>query len=337
MGWKGTVRSIGAAVRAAERDAKRRQRELEKRQKQYERMQELEQAAYEVEVYENHIEIIQSLHKECSDPISWENIAKSHEPKRPENSRKHEKAARSKAENYKPGFIDRLFKREEKKEKRLEENISRAIEEDEAEHKASVSSWEKKQNDWKESVELAQLLLNGDKEAKIKAIKDLDPFSEISILGSSLSISVSDESIVEVTIHIHGDDIVPSEVKSLLKSGRLSVKKMPKGQFNEIYQDYVCSCALRVANELFSAIPDNIVVVTAVDELLNTKTGHLEKSPILSVCMSRSTLESLNMDSIDPSDSMSNFIHNMSFKRTKGFEAVSLVEPGLLKSAKSSS
>jgi hypothetical protein len=28
MGWKGTVRVIGAAIRAAERDAKRRQREL---------------------------------------------------------------------------------------------------------------------------------------------------------------------------------------------------------------------------------------------------------------------------------------------------------------------
>ena len=233
MGWKGTVRSIGAAVRAAERDAKRRQRELEKQQKHYEKMQELEQAAYEVEVYENHIEIIQSVHTERSDPIDWKNIATSQEPKKPENSKKHEKAARSEAKNYKPGFIDRLFKREEKKKMRLEENISTAIEEDEAEHKAGVLSWEEKLKDWKESVELAQLLLNGDKEAKIKAIKDLDPFSEISTLGSSLAISVSDEGVAEATIHIHGDDIVPSEVKSLLKSGRLSVKKMPKGQFNE--------------------------------------------------------------------------------------------------------
>lgn len=330
MGWKGTVRSIGAAVRAAERDAKRRQRELEKRQMQYEKMQELEQATYEVEVYENHIEIIQSLHKECSDPINWKNIAMSQEPKKSENLKKHEKAARSAAENYKPGFVDRFFKREEKKKKGLEENIPRAIEKDKTEHKDNVSSWEEKLNDWKESVEIAQLLLSGDKEAKIKAIKYLDPFSEISNLGSTLSISVSDEGIVEATIHIHGDDIVPSEVKGLLKSGRLSVKKMPKGKFNEICQDYVCSSALRVANELFSAIPDDIVVVTAVDKLLNTKTGHLETSPILSVCISRSTLQTLNMDSIDPSDSMSNFIHNMSFKKNKGFEAVSGVNPGLL-------
>lgn len=330
MGWKGTVRSIGAAVRAAERDAKRRQRELEKQQKQYEKMQELEQAAYEVEVYENNIEIIQSVHKECSDPIGWENIATSQEPKKPENLKKNENAARSEAENYKPGFIDRIFKKEEKKRIRLEENIASAIEEDETEYKDSVTRWEKELNDWKESVELAQLLLKGDEKAKIAAVKDLDPFSEISSLGSNLSVSVGDSGVVEATVHIHGDDIVPSEVKSLLKNGRLSVKKMPKGKFYEIYQDYVCSCALRIANELFSTIPDDMVVVTAVDELLNTKTGHLEKSPILSVCISRSTLQSLNMDSIDPSDSMSNFIHNMSFKKTKGFEAVSRVESGRL-------
>jgi hypothetical protein len=332
MGWKGTVRTIGAAVRAAERDAKRRQRELEKRHKQYEKMQELEQAAHEVDQYENHIEIIQSLHKECSDPIDWKDVAISREPQKPENLMMREKAARAKAASYRAGFIDRFFKWEEKKKKKLEKNILEAIENDEAEYRAAVGVWEEKLSDWKESVELAHLLLNGNNEAKLKAIKELDPFSEISNLGSSISFSVSDKGIVEATIHIHGNDIVPNEVKSLLQSGKISVKKMPKGQFNEIYQDYVCSCVLRVGNELFSVVPDNMVVVTAVDELLNTKTGHLEKSPILSAFISRTTLKSLNMKSIDPSDSMSNFIHNMSFKKSSGFEVVSIVRSELLES-----
>ena len=83
MGWKGAVRSIGTAVRAMERDAKRRQRELEREQKHYERMEALEQAAYEVEVYENHIEIIQSLHKDCSELIDWLAISNSKQPKEP--------------------------------------------------------------------------------------------------------------------------------------------------------------------------------------------------------------------------------------------------------------
>lgn len=328
MGWKGTVRSIGAAVRAAERDAKRRQRELEKQQKQYEKMQELEQAAYEVEVYENHIDIIQSIHKECSVPIDWKKLAASPKPKKPEKLKEHEKSARSVLENYKPGFLDKIFKKGEKKRIDLEKNVSKAIEEDETEYKSNVDEWKSALNDWDESVKLAQSILSGDEKAKIAAIENLDPFSEISNLGSSLIVSVEESGVVEATIHVHGNDIVPNEVKGLLKSGKLSVKKMPEGKFNEIYQDYVCSCALRVANELFSAIPDDLVIVTAVDELLNTKTGHLEESPILSVCISRSTLQSLNMDAIDPSDSMGNFIHNMSFKKTKGFQAVSRVKPG---------
>ena len=131
---------------------------------------------------------------------------------------------------------------------------------------------------------------------------------------------------MEVSIHVHGVDIVPRKQKSLLKNGKLSVKQMPKGKFYEIYQDYVCSCVLRVANEIFSGIPDEKVIVTAMDEILNTTTGHLEKSPILSVCVSRNTLRKLNLDSIDPSDSMRNFAHNMSFKKTSGFEKVSRIQ-----------
>ena len=37
------------------------------------------------------------------------------------------------------------------------------------------------------------------------------------------------------------------------------------------------------------------------------------------------TIEKLNLDMIDPSDSMRNFIHNMNFKKTSGFTAVERV------------
>ncbi len=326
MGWKGTIRTISAAARAAERDAKRRQRELEKQQIQYERMQELEQAAYEVEVYENHIDIIQSLHKECSRPIGWQKIVASEAPQKPEKSSRAEQTARLKIENYKPSFIDRLFKREEKRRDELEKGLKQAIEKDTLEHSEELAKWEEELKNWEESTRIGQSLLDGNREAKIEAIENLDPFSEISNLGSRLEVHIGEDGVVEATIHVHGEEIVPNETKSLLRSGKLSVKQMPKGTFNEFYQDYVCSSALRVANELFSVIPDDIVIVTAVDKLLNSKTGHLEESPILSACIPKNTLQSLNLEAIDPSDSMENFIHNMSFKKTKGFDAVSRVK-----------
>lgn len=330
MGWKGAVRSIGAACRAAEREAKRRQRELDRQRKQYEKMQELEQAAYEVEVYQNHIDLLQSVHKECCSPVDWKAIAAASEPEKPVNLKKRENKAKGKADNYQPGFIDRILKREDKKRNQLEEAILKAVEDDELDYKNKTEIWKEEHKEWSESVLLAQGVLNGHQESKIKAIEEIDPFSEISTLGSSLSFKTGEDSIIEVTINIHGDDIIPNEVKSLLKSGRLSVKKMPKGKFNELYQDHVCSCVLRVAGEIFSIFPDEKVFVTAVDKLLNTNTGHLEEFPILSVCISRCTLHSLNLDNIDPSDSMNNFVHKMSFKKTKGFEAVERLESGSL-------
>lgn len=326
MGWKGTVRSIGSAVRAAERDAKRRQRELEKQEKEFAKMQELEQSAYEVEVYENHIEIIQSLHKECSARIDWEEVSRALKPTEPKRSMEKETIARDRIKSYTPNLFDKLLKRENKNQQKLKENLSAAQTADEKKNEEKLKEWRESIADWEESQKLSQLLLDGDNDSKIKVIEELNPFSEISNLGSNLSFNINESSIVEADINIHSNDIVPSENKSLLASGRLSVKKMPKGRFNEIFQDYVCSCVLRVANELFSILPDQIVVITAVDELLNSKIGHLENSPILSVAVSRTTFEKLNLTNIDPSDSMSNFLHNMSFKKTQGFEPVNRID-----------
>lgn len=131
MGWKGTVRSLNSAIRAADRNAKQRQRELEKREKQYEKMQELEQASYEVEVYKNEIEIIQSIHKDCSDYINWEAIANSIKPLNPIKNTINEDNAKEKLKNYIPGFIDKLFKLKIERIKKLESNIEKSMKKDE--------------------------------------------------------------------------------------------------------------------------------------------------------------------------------------------------------------
>jgi len=97
---------------------------------------------------------------------------------------------------------------------------------------------------------------------------------------------------------------------------------VPKSKFYEIYQDHVCSCILRVSRELFALLPIEVVIVTAMSDILNTQTGHMEEKPIVSVAFPKKTIESINFDMIDPSDSMTNFVHRMNFKKTKGFEAV---------------
>lgn len=112
-----------------------------------------------------------------------------------------------------------------------------------------------------------------------------------------------------------------------MKNGKLSIKPIPKGKFYEIYQDYVCSSVLRVAREFYALLPADMLIITAMTDLLNTKTGHIEEQPILSAVIPRKTLKNLNFETLDPSDSMGNFVHQMNFKKTKGFSAIEPITP----------
>ncbi len=76
-----------------------------------------------------------------------------------------------------------------------------------------------------------------------------------------------------------------------------------------------------------SLLTCKMVIVTALVKPLNTQTGHMEEQPILSVAIPRKTLNQLNFETLDPSDSMNNFIHKMNFKRTAGFSSGERIKP----------
>ncbi|WP_368159376.1 hypothetical protein [Aeromonas sp. R5-3] len=326
MGWKGTLRSINAAAKRADRHAKRRQRELLKNQIAYEKMQELEKAAYEVDVFENYIDVIQSIHKDCGDSVDWLKISTSQEPAKPLIISDNERQAIARLNSFAPSFIDKLFGKATSKRQKLEKEVSIAKVKDTQINSTNLSQWNIDVEEWKERVSLARRLLNGDISAKIDIIKELNPFSEIDHLGSGVKFTIQDNGLLIVTINVHSANIIPKEQKTLLKSGRLSIKSMPVSRFNEIYQDYVCSVVLRVANEIFSILPDDKLIINAEDHLLNKSTGHLEPQSLLSVYITRDGVSRLNMEYIDPSDAMNNFIHNVNFKKTKGFEPVNEVK-----------
>lgn len=326
MGWKGTVRSLQASARRAERNAHRRQRELENRRKEFAKMEALEQAAYEVEVYENHIDLLLSMHKECAEPVKWKKILSKPEPKQPLKTGALEQAAQHASATYRPNFWAKLFKLENRQRSALVAKIATAVAEDQRLFQAHFDEWKAAHSDWAEERDIALRILNGDRQAKLDAIEAFESFEEISHLGSSIQMIVHEGGVLEAKLAIHGSHVIPSEIKSLLKSGKLSTKAMPAGRFNELHQDYVCSCALRVGRELLAILTDDLVIVTAMEYVLNSATGHMEDQPILSVAFSRATVDGLNLEAIDPSDAMKNFVHNMSFKKGAGFSAVSALD-----------
>jgi hypothetical protein len=127
-----------------------------------------------------------------------------------------------------------------------------------------------------------------------------------------------------VDFYVRSDDVIPKTTKRLLRKGlEIGEDFIPTSRFNEIYQDYVCSCILRIGKEIFALLPVHEVLVNAMARLLNTSTGMHEEQIIVSVLIENEILKKLNFDLLDPSDSISNFKNNMNFKKLEGFYPVS--------------
>ncbi|MCK4830181.1 hypothetical protein KA005_81435, partial [bacterium] len=313
MTLRGVIREVQAAQRRAEREEKRRQRELEKRIREAEKLAEHEQAVLEVDEFLNYIDVISSIHKDCGFVWDWEEVWRSKSPAEPDKVNRRQLGAQQRIDSYKPSFFDKLLKRTEVKKDELNEELETAITEDNYEYQDSVEDYEDAYSEWEKLRELASRILKGDTDAYLEAIQEAEPFEEIYEYGSSFNTNVISKDIIEVLFQVNDEQVIPKETKTVLKTGKLSVKNMTKTRYYELYQDYVCGSTMRVARELFALLPIKRVLVTATCKMLNTSTGHKEEKPILSVIMPRDTIEELNFQMIDPSDSMTNFVHNMKF------------------------
>lgn len=327
MGWRGTIRAMGAASRRAERAAVRRQKELERQRKQYERMAALEQAEYEAREHANYVDVLRSIQRDCGPVWDWRGIAEAPPPPEPRPRRARAAEAEAALEAFQPGLLDRFLGRVERRQEELRAAITRAAEQDSEEYRRALRNHEKQRADWAESQQLAHAILAGNAEAWLTALEQSGVFDEIDALGSGIVFGVHECGPPEAEIHVNTDEVIPGDERTLLQSGRLSVKTMPAGKFNELYQDYVCGCVLRIAREVFALLPLEGVIVTAVANVLDTSSGHVREQPILSVAFPRGGLERLNFDALDPSDSMKGFVHRMSFKKTTGFAPVSRIDP----------
>ena len=262
-----------------------------------------------------------SVHTNPADVVNWSDILHKPPPSEPHKTDVHESDARAKLDSFKPAVFDFLRGGSEKRRTRLVDAVSSAIWQDEQEYVEAMARYQADKTEWQADTDLARRLLAGENEAKRDVINEMQSLSAEGLIGSKISFEITDE-YLHAMVHVHGNEVVPNFRRKQLQSGRLSETKMPVGEFNELYQDYVCSVGLRVAGDLFGLLPLDEVYVTCLARMLNTKTGHQEDMPVLSVRFVKDTFRRLNLRNIDPSDSIPNFVHAMDFKRTKGFSGV---------------
>lgn len=303
-----TSSSSGRTYKSA---AQQNRQALARQQKEIAKQEELERARYEVQVYENKIELIHSIHKECDDYFDWAEISRATHPHHKKETGFHELEAIDKLKTFKPSMMQKILKTAEKEEEKLRQEVVAAREKDEQESKELIRT-----------TRIANRILQQDIDAYLQVIEELSPLDDLLEFGSGFEFIIEDLKTLEVEFNVHSKNVVPTEQKTLTKTGKLSVKEMSKSKYYDIVQDYVCSCAIRIARDMFAILPFETVVVHAMDEILDTSTGRTETMPILSVRFEKAVLNSLNFEAIDCSDSMSNFEHNMKFKKTQGFAPV---------------
>ncbi len=285
-------------------------------------MEARQQAAYEVEVFENQLERLLSVHKESPEAWDWGVICNTPPPVAPERLSVREAGAAAALNGFAPGFLDRLLGRAESKRQVLAQALEYAKAGDERDYQQAYQSYCQRYTDWDERRQLASRILQGDTQAYVDALMDFNPFVDISELGASFDFKPHNSQLVELRLTADGERLIPDQIRSLTSTGKLSTKPMPKGQFYEIYRDFVSGVALRAGRELFAFLPVETVLVNIQANLLNTRTGHQGLETILSVAMPRAVFAQLNFNRLDPSDAMENFPHRMDFKKTAGFGSV---------------
>lgn len=289
------------------------QREIVARQKEMARLNELEQAALAVEAYENMLDRIHSIHKEADDPINWIKVRSTNPPYQKNKGQigVNEQAAIDKINQYKPNLIAKLFKQQDKELEELRQEVIDARKNDEEDY----CSWER-------DVRIASKVIDGDIDAYFEVLKEFNPLDDLSEFGSGFEFFAENPETMEIEFEVHSNQVVPKEQLSLTKTGKLSVRQMTKTKYFDIQQDYVCSCVLRIARDMFALLPLDTVYIHAIENMLDTTTGYQKKIVILSVKMEKRILNKLNFDNIDCSDALQNFNHRMNFKKTSGFYEV---------------
>lgn len=315
MGWRGTVRTLGAIARQAERDSQRRQKALAKAEA-------YEQAANAVDNYNDISTRLTSIHQTCSKPTNWHKMADLLPPEKPIKSGNLGNKARNAWLNYKPNIFERFFKLAEKKKEKLFRRISEAEQKDEDQFRELMVAYNEDYAKWGKNNSLARKIIAKDPSSYKEAIASSRAFSEIADLGTGAKFSVFDDGTIKAVLQVHGESEFPKDNYVVLKSGRVSQKPIPKSEFYQKYQTYVCGCVLRLANEIFSLLPVDMIGVTAADMLVDPATGHLKQQPIVSALIPRDTLKNVNLQLVSPADSMRNFIHQMNFKKMSGFSVV---------------
>lgn len=304
------------------RELERQHKEQARRAAQAEKELAKHEAAMEVREYENYLDVLVSIHKDCGDAWDWSSTASRPGPVEPVMSRASEEKVRADIAAYNPGFFDRLLGEAKKKQAALESDLRNAVQWDAEAYARAVADYKQQSEHWNYQRELARRVQLRDLEGSRAALRYVGAFDELEQFETQVTLEQVGDDFAVLTCGITDPEVVPTEEIKLTATGKISTKEMAASKYWLLYQDHVASAAIRIAREVFAVLPVRRVLVNVQTHALDSSTGHKDWSTILAVQFLKDVLGALNLAKIDPSDSLKNFPHRMTFKKTAGFETV---------------
>lgn len=157
---------------------------------------------------------------------------------------------------------------------------------------------------WRYCHEKAYEVLNGNIDTYLQIIQDIGPLDDLLDYGFDFECGTDNSNMIAVEFQTKEDQIMPSK-------NTISPK-----EYYLLLQDYICSCAVRVARDMFALLPIARVIVHASDK----------GSTVLSVLFERKVFMKTKFQGSDASDLVNSFRHNMQFDHSTGFSPVSQLE-----------
>ena len=157
---------------------------------------------------------------------------------------------------------------------------------------------------WKYCHDLAYEVLNGNIDTYFKVIQDVGPFDDLLEFGFGFECGTDNPNQIEVDFVAKENEIMPPRAA------------LSQHEYNDLLQDYICSCSIRVARDMFALLPvSNIIVNATANEML-----------VLSVKFDRRVFTKMKFQGTDASDFVEKFQFHMNYNSVNGFSPISKID-----------
>ena len=299
-------------LKSVEREERRRAALAARIAKEQAKQESLDAARATVEEFEARVAELKSVHRQQMEPPDWASFAASLPPCPPSVVNDEALAARTAL------LLLELFGAAGSGADRVTSAATRDAEE----LRRRQEQFRQEAAAQQQLKRIADAVIDGDAEGYREALRQNPSLAELSEQGARLEFVVHSSQLLECKLFAPPADSLPTTVFSLTPTGRLTSKEMPRAQFTTLYQDFLCSCVLRIGREAFATLPIGDLIVTVV-----AKAGLEANAHVLSVVLPRGQLLALDFDAVDPSEAVEQFRCRTDFKASRRSGSFSPIEP----------